>query len=531
MPLGWTTAFPVPFSGRSTVGEHRQETSVPQLESTRAPAPPGRDGGRRWLKPNLGADFGASLVVFLVALPLCVGVAVASGVPAELGIVTGVIGGLVVGLLPGSAIQVSGPAAGLTVLVASTVDELGLAALGVVVFGAGLLQIVMGVTRIGTWFRAISPSVVQGMLAGIGLVLILGQIYPVGGLTAPTETAEKFGGLPELASAVVTTPQGRSGLMIVVLTLVVMGAWHRMPEKVRLVPRALAAVVIASAVTFAFGLPLKTIEVGSLLETLNIPSGQAWSGILDPAVLGAIVTFALIASAESLFSAAAVDQMHDGPKTEYNKELLAQGTGNALCGLLGALPMTAVIVRSAANVHAGAQSKVSRVLHGGWLLLFVMMLPGVLNFIPTAVLAAVLIHAGWKLLELRQIVELVRRQRAEAAVLVLTTTMIVATDLLIGTLVGLAAAIAKAAWDMSRLSVKSEHGDEHIRVELGGNATFLRLPRLLDDLERLPMTRSVHLDLTMVRHLDRACHQAVENWAAQRRRHDCAVEVAMPAQA
>lgn len=221
--------------------------------------------------------------------------------------------------------------------------------------------------------------------------------------------------------------------------------------------------------------------------------------------------------------------MHDGPKTQYNKELVAQGAGNSVCGLLGALPMTAVIVRSSANVHAGARTKASRVLHGVWLLLFVIALPGVLGFLPEAVLAALLIQAGWKLLELRSAVELAKNNRGEAFVLVLTTTMIVATDLLIGTLTGLAAAVIKTAIEMSRLSVRSEHEDEHVRVELGGNATFLRLPRLLDQLEQVPAGKDVQVDMTSVRHLDEACHQAVSDWAAQQRRGDCTVEVAMPA--
>ncbi|MER7079592.1 Sulfate permease, MFS superfamily [Saccharopolyspora kobensis] len=493
------------------------------------PAQRRKGGVPRWPKETFGADLGASLVVFLVAVPLCVGVAVASGVPAELGIVTGIVGGLLVGLLPGSTMQVSGPAAGLTVLVASAVDQHGLAALGVIVLGAGVLQILLGISRLGTWFRAISPSVVQGMLAGIGLVLILGQIYPVGGLAQPETTLAKFSGIPDLLVAMVTTPAGVSGLALAGLALLIMAFWKKAPQKVRLVPGALAAVVITSALAVLLALPVHKVEVGSLLAALNPPAFSAWGSLLDPAVLGSIVTFALIASAESLFSAAAVDRMHDGPKTQYNKELVAQGVGNTVCGVFGALPMTAVIVRSSANVQAGAKTKLSRVMHGGWLLLFVVLLPGVLSFIPTAVLAALLIQAGWKLLELRQVAVLVRENRSEAFVLILTAGMIVATDLLIGTLAGLAVAIVKTAIEVSRLSVKAEDDAEQVRVELGGNATFLRLPRLLDHLEKLPAGKHVHLDLTMVRHLDRACHQAVEHWAAQRRRSDGTVEVALPA--
>lgn len=478
---------------------------------------------------TLGADFAASLVVFLVALPLCVGVAVASGVPAELGVVTGIVGGIVVGLLPGSTMQVSGPAAGLTVVVADAVDQHGLATLGVIVLGAGLLQILLGLSRLGTWFRAISPSVVQGMLGGIGLVLILGQIYPVGGLPQPDTTGEKFSGIPDLVVRTFTSATGLSGIGLAVLTLVLIGVWKKAPAQARVVPGALVAVVAASAVAALTAAPVSEVEVGSLLGAINTPSASAWGDFFAPAVLGSILTFALIASAESLFSAAAVDRMHDGPKTQYNKELVAQGAGNSVCGLLGALPMTAVIVRSSANVQAGARTKASRVLHGVWLLLFVIALPGVLGFLPEAVLAALLIQAGWKLLELRSAVELARNNRGEAFVLVLTMTMIVATDLLIGTLTGLAAAVIKAAIEMSRLSVRSEHENERVRVELGGNATFLRLPRLLDQLEQVPAGRDVQVDMTSVRHLDQACHQAVTDWAAQQRRSDCTVEVAMPA--
>ncbi|RRO18211.1 SulP family inorganic anion transporter [Saccharopolyspora rhizosphaerae] len=498
---------------------------IPQLDASSHP----HDGRRPAAPKTLGADIAASLVVFLVALPLCVGVAAASGVPVELGILTGIVGGLVVGVLPGSSLQVSGPAAGLTVLVASAVSEHGLGMLGVIVLGAGVVQILLGATRLGTWFRAISPSVVQGMLAGIGLVLILGQVYPVGGLEQPDSTAEKFGRLGELATAMVTTPQGVAGVGLAVAALLVMTAWKKfVPAPLNLVPGALIAVVLTSAAAALLALPVEEVEVGSLLASLNPPTTTDF-GAVDLAVLGSILTFALIASAESLFSAAAVDRMHDGPKTHYNKELVAQGAGNAVCGVFGALPMTAVIVRSSTNVQAGGKTKLSRVLHGFWLLLFVVLLPGLLAFIPTAVLAALLIQAGWKLLELKAVAALVREHRSEAFVLVLTAVTIVATDLLIGTLTGLAAAVVKTAVEVSRLSVEAEHADDHVRVQLGGNATFLRLPRLLDHLERLPEDKHVHLDLSTVRHLDRACHQAVENWVVEHRRNNGSVEVAMPA--
>ena len=481
----------------------------------------------RWSKEAIAADLTASLVVFLVAMPLCVGVAVASGVPAELGIITGIVGGLVVGALPGSTMQVSGPAAGLTVLVASAVNEHGLSALGLIVLGAGILQVLLGLTRLGIWFRAISPSVVKGMLTGIGLVLILGQVYSVSGQPAPQETVDKILGLPQLLVDTATTPEGQAGLLLAVGTLVVLGLWQRTPSRLRLVPAALIAVVLMSALALATGLPVSKVEVGSLVDAFNpiVLDGA----LATPALLASMVAFALIASAESLFSAVAVDQLHEGPKTDYNKELVAQGVGNAVCGLLGALPMTAVIVRSAANVRAGARTKMARVLHGVWLLLFVALLPGVLGFIPLAVLAALLIEAGWKLLNPREAVALLRQSRSEGLVLVFTAGMIVGTDLLVGTLAGWAVAVLKTAVEVSRFSVEAEHHDDHVRIAFNGNATFLRLPRLLEHLERVPEHKHVHLDMRPLRYLDQACHQAVHQWAQQR--GDDKVEIALPGQA
>ncbi|MBW4721763.1 STAS domain-containing protein [Saccharothrix sp. SC076] len=463
-------------------------------------------------------DVGASLVVFLVALPLCVGIAVASGVPAELGIVTGIVGGLVAGLMPGSSLQVSGPAAGLTVLVADTVAAHGVAALGVIVLGAGLLQVSLGLLGVGRWFRAISPAVVQGMLAGIGLVLLLGQFYPLGGREAPASTWEKFAGLPGLVVDVATDP---AALGVGLLALAIAAGWRR--TRFRVVPGVLVGVVVATAVALPLTLP--RIEVGSLVAVLRPVDAT----LFNTGLLGAIITFALIASAESLFSAAAVDRMHTGPRTRYNQELVAQGVGNAVCGVLGALPMTAVIVRSATNVQAGARTKASRVLHGVWLLVFVVALPGVLSHVPLAVLAAILVQAGWKLLEVRRAAELARTDRAESAVLVLTAVLIVTTDLLTGTVAGLLAAVVKTAWDVSRLSVTvTPDGGDHEHVTLRGNATFLRLPALLEELEALPVTKHVRVDLSGLRHLDQACRQAIEQWAAAHRTAGRSVDLIRP---
>ncbi|MDX3572508.1 SulP family inorganic anion transporter [Streptomyces sp. ID05-47C] len=464
--------------------------------------------------PHLKQDFAASLVVFLVALPLCVGVAVASGVPAELGLVTGIVGGLVTGLMRGSSLQVSGPAAGLTVLVFEAVREFGLPALGVLVLATGVLQIAMGALKLGRYFRAISVSVVEGMLAGIGLVLIAGQLYSLIGTKAPESGLAKIAGLPEALVDAFGSTGALASLAVGAGTVAVLVGWKRLPAKVRTVPGPLAAVGLATLAALVLDLPVATVEVHGLLGSIQPPSLDAFGELANVGLLGTVVAFTLIASAESLFSAAAVDRLHDGPRTEYDKELLAQGAGNAVCGALGALPMTAVIVRSAANVQAGARTKASRVLHGVWLLLFAALLPNVLAFIPIPALAGILVHAGAKLVPVRAILSLWREHRGEALILVATAVSIVAVSMFEGVLIGLALAIVKTAWEASHIKMDIvDKGAGPVQAYLSGNATFLRLPKILDSLEALPQDRPVELDLSGLHHLDHACRTALENWA------------------
>ncbi|WP_420714041.1 SulP family inorganic anion transporter [Streptomyces sp. NRRL WC-3742] len=483
-------------------------------------------------------DLPASLVVFLIALPLCVGVAVASGVPAELGLVTGLVGGLVVGLLPGSSLQVSGPAAGLTVLVADAVQRYGPGALGLLVLATGLLQLAMGALRLGRWFRAMSASVVHGMLAGIGLTLLTGQLYALADRRAPATGPDKLAGLPRLAAEALTGAANRTAFALGLATLLVLLAWKYLPPRIaRAVPAPLAAVGLAAAVTAAADLPVARVRVSGLLDVVHTPEGADLEALLGTAGLGTVIAFTLIASAETLFSAAAVDRMHHGPRTDYDRELTAQGVGNTVCGLLGALPMTAVIVRSAANVQAGARTRASRFLHGLWLLLFTALLPAALGYVPLAALAAVLVHAGAKLVPVRRIAALCRGHRGEAVVLTVTAVAIIATDLFEGVLIGVGLAVVKSAWQTSHLQIAVEEvvpatGQPLHRVRLSGNATFLRLPRLLDTLERLPADRPVELDWSGLRHLDHACTLALSSWAEQHRARSTAslaVEPPLPA--
>ncbi|MFE3636827.1 SulP family inorganic anion transporter [Streptomyces sp. NPDC059168] len=464
--------------------------------------------------PHLRQDFTASLVVFLVALPLCVGVAVASGAPAELGLVTGIVGGLVAGAMRGSSLQVSGPAAGLTVLVFEAIKEFGLPALGVIVLATGLLQVLMGALRLGRYFRAISVSVVEGMLAGIGLVLIAGQLYPALAAKAPDSGLGKMAGLPGAFLDALGDGPALASLALCAGTVAVLVLWRLAPAGVRTVPGPLAAVGLATAAAAVLGLPVATVEVKGLLGSVQPPPLSEFAGLAGPGLLGTIVAFTLIASAESLFSAAAVDRLHAGPRTAYDKELIAQGAGNTVCGLLGALPMTAVIVRSAANVAAGARTKASRVLHGVWLLLFAALLPGVLALIPVPALAGVLIHAGAKLVPVRALAALWREHRGEALILGVTAVSIVTVSMFEGVLIGLALAVVKTAWEASHLRLEVvDKGAGPVEAHLSGNATFLRLPKILDSLESLPQDRPVRLDLSGLHHLDHACRKALENWA------------------
>lgn len=457
-------------------------------------------------------DLSASIVVFLVALPLCVGVAAASGVPAELGLITGIVGGLVTGLLPGSKLQVSGPAAGLTVITWELVHERGVGVLGVVVLGAGILQIAFGLLRFGRWFQAISSGVVAGMLAGIGAVLILSQLYAALDLSGKGKALNNLAGIPGLLSH---AQSALAPATVAVVTLLVVVAWPRIPAVSRWLPAPLVAVLVSAGAAALLALPVRRLDVGSVLGSVRLSPSIGVDGFLDGALIASMVIFALIASAESLFTANAVDRMHTGSRTRYDSELVAQGVGNTVCGLLGALPMTAVIVRSSANIAAGARTRASRVLHGVWLLVFVLAMPWVLAMIPVATLAALLLHAGWKLVSPATVLAIWREHRGEALVLVTTATAIVATSLFEGVVIGVLAAVVKTVWELSRLTVSVETTSDAVRIDLLGHATFLTVPRLAHVLESIPPALPVHIDAASLGHYDHSCQQKVAEWTAR----------------
>ncbi|GLQ89429.1 SulP family inorganic anion transporter [Dyella flagellata] len=477
-----------------------------------------------------GRDLLGSIVVFLVALPLCMGIAIASGMPPAAGLITGIVGGLVVGVMAGSPLQVSGPAAGLAVLVFELVREHGVAALGPVVLLAGLVQIIAGASRVGVWFRMISPAVVAGMLSGIGILIVASQMHVLIDAMPKARGLENFAAWPDaLASAFKGEVGSVSALIVGLSTIVIMLGWEKLrPHALRFVPGALLAVVTITAAVTLSGTAVRKVNIpANLFAAVELPTFSGLASLAQPSLLVAALTFALIASAETLLSAAAVDRMHNGARTNYNRELTAQGVGNMLCGLLGALPMTGVIVRSAANVQAGSATRMAAILHGGWLLVFAMLLPWLIRATPVACLAGILVFTGIKMVNLKQMKSLAKYGRGNFVVYVVTALAIVATDLLTGVLVGFALSVLKLALQSSRLRMGLTDHEEPgmLRLELDGSATFFKVPALTRTLEQVPANTRVMLDVERLRHVDQACLEVLTEWESNAKARGCELVV------
>lgn len=471
-------------------------------------------------------DLLASVVVFLVALPLCMGIAIASGVPPEkaaaAGLMTGIVGGIVVGLLGGSPLQVSGPAAGLTVIVYEMIQEYGWEKVGIIIVAAGAIQVAAGVLRIGPWFRAVSPAVIYGMLSGIGVLIFASQFHIM------LDDAPKGSGLMNLISIPEAVYKGilpsgevqhECAARIGILTILAIVLWNLLPKRIRLIPAALIAVVIASVVTVWLDLPIRKVVVpANLLEAVALPVLPTWEELTHWQRMAiSAVSLAFIASAETLLCATAVDKLHQGPRTNYDRELAAQGVGNIICGLIGALPMTGVIVRSAANVDAGAKTRLSAFLHGVWLLLFVAAFPHVLSYIPTAALAALLVYTGYKLINFKIIPTLAEYGWSEVAIYAATVVFIVATDLLTGVVIGIVLAVIKLAWTFSTLEIAVTRDQVNRRtiMHLRGAATFIQLPKLAAALEQVPPNSHLHVHFEELTYIDHACLDLLINWEKQ----------------
>ena len=467
------------------------------------------------LKAVLPRELLASVVVFLVALPLCMGIAIASGMPPAKGLITGIIGGLVVGWLAGSPLQVSGPAAGLAVLVFELVRQHGMAMLGPILLLAGFLQLVAGSLRLGCWFRVTAPAVVYGMLAGIGVLIVLSQVHVMlDGVPQPSGL-DNLTGFPAAVAEAIPGLGWQAGLLGLT-TMLVMWAWDKLrPHKLRFVPGALLGVGLTTGASLLLALQVKRVQVPeNLADAIDWLRPADLLNLADPSLLVAAFAVAFIASAETLLSAAAVDRMHNGQRSDFDKELSAQGVGNMLCGLVGALPMTGVIVRSSANVQAGATTRLSAMFHGVWLLAFVLLQSSVLQSIPVASLAGVLVYTGIKLVDLKAFRGLGRYGRMPMFTYAATALAIIFSDLLTGVLVGFGLTLAKLAWKASRLKISLIElpvaGEMELR--LTGAATFLKVPALTQILSRVPAGSSVHVPLNNLSYIDHSCLELFEEW-------------------
>lgn len=501
--------------------QQASETVVPRLRDA---APSEKRAPQAWFT-TLTSDVPASLVVFAVALPLCVAIAKASGVPTAAGIITAIVGGMVVGLLGGGPFQVSGPTAGLIAILLGAQEKLGPVSLGLVVFLAGVIQIVAGSLRVGKWFRAVSPAVILGMLAGIGCALLAQQFHAAVDDPPVGNALSNILGMPRAVFAVFDGHSGHPGhlpaALIGLLTLSVLLLWRRVvPERLKSIPAVLAAVAIATATASVIDLPIQKVDFDNLASGVkSFEWSSLFQSLTDPTLWRMAITIALLASAESLLTAAAVDGLHTGPRTRYDRELTAQGVGNVLCGLIGALPLAGVIVRSSANLEAGAKSRWATVLHGVWLLAFVLLAPGLLRLIPVSALAAILVLTGFRLIQFPAIRELWKESRGEGIICVAVAVTVVATDLLSGVILGIALSGVKLVYTFSLLRI--QHRTDQLgtgrTLVLEGSATFLGLPKLAAALESIPSGIAVKIDSKGMSYIDHSCLMLLANW---RRQHE-----------
>lgn len=473
---------------------------------------------------HLGRDLPASIVVFLVALPLCLGIALASGAPPLSGLIAGIVGGIVVGALSGSPLGVSGPAAGLAVIVLNGIESLpSLEVFAVAVMIGGLVQVLLGVLRAGIIGLYFPSSVIQGMLAAIGIIIFLKQLPHAVGFDEEPEGSLQFASdaTHNTASDLVMMLESFQPTAIVVsllglaLLLLWESAFMKRQSWSQFLPASLWAVglgVVANLLTQGTAWELSPdhlvqipmiAEGESITSLWNMPDFSAL-GRGDVWTLG--ITLAVVASLETLLCVEATDKMDPHQRvTPPNRELFAQGAGNLLSGFLGGLPVTQVIVRSSANIQSGGQTKLSAVVHGFWLLLAVFVLPEVLNMIPLASLAAILLVVGYKLAKPATFVRMAKHGGRQFAPFVITVLAIVATDLLTGIGIGLAAAIVAILWDHYKRPLEGLVRDDNVKrctLTLGREVTFLHKAGIRQALADLPEDYHVEVDARASQTLD-----------------------------
>ncbi|WP_326774746.1 bifunctional SulP family inorganic anion transporter/carbonic anhydrase [Streptomyces sp. NBC_01445] len=472
-----------------------------------------------------GADLSASAAVFLIALPLSLGIALATGAPLQAGLVAAAVGGLVAGRLGGSPLQVSGPAAGLTVVTADLIHRYGWRTTCAITVIAGIAQLGLGCLRVARSALAVSPAVVHGMLAGIGVTIAVAQVHIVLGGIPQSAVLGNLRALPAQLTHVDLAALGLS-----LLTLAVLFAWPRIPGRagraLRRVPAALVAVACATATAAFAGITVTKVDLPSW-------SSHALAGLPEGPVLGlvaAVLTVTLVCSVQSLLGAVAVDKLASSKpalrpaarRSDLDRELLGQGAANIVSGTLGGLPVAGVAVRSAANVNAGGESRNSAMLHGVWVVVAALLMVPALELIPLASLAALVMAVGIQMVSLHHIRTVTRHR--EVLVYAVTTLGVVVLGVLEGVALGIAVAVAVALHRLARTRIthtvdgtdragaagaEGRGGTHHVRVR--GQLTFLAVPRLSRVLHQVPQGACcvVELDGSF---MDHAAFESLQDW-------------------
>ncbi|WP_245727565.1 SulP family inorganic anion transporter [Streptomyces vietnamensis] len=479
-----------------------------------------------------GADLSASVAVFLIALPLSLGIALATGAPLQSGLVAAAVGGLVAGRFGGSPLQVSGPAAGLTVVTAELIQRYGWRTTCAITVLAGLTQLALSALRVARSALAVSPAIVHGMLAGIGVTIALAQLHIVLGGTPQSSAVDNALGLPaQLAHA------QPAALAISALTVAVLLVWPRLPGRagrlVRKVPAALVAVAGATAVAAFAGLAVPRVDLPSW-------SSHALPGLPEGPVLGiaaGVLTITLVTSVQSLLSAVAVDKLvaaraaagaghgRSVPRSGLDRELAGQGAANVVSGALGGLPVAGVAVRSVANVAAGATSRASTMLHGLWIVLAALLLVPVLDLIPLPALAALVMVVGIQMVSITHIRTVTRHR--EVVVYAVTLAGVALVGILEGVALGIAVAIAVALNRLARTRITREEREGRQLLRVRGQLTFLAVPRLSRALHQLPQGSDVVVELDGS-FMDHAAYETLSDWTAGHLAHGGTVETTGP---
>jgi len=496
---------------------------------------------------SLGSDLPAGVVVFLVALPLCLGIALASGAPLFSGIIAGVIGGLVVGILSGSQLSVSGPAAGLTVIVLNAITTLGsFEAFTLAVVIAGLMQLTLGFLKAGTIGHFFPSSVIKGMLTAIGFILILKQIPHALGDDRDYEGDEAFfqpdgeNTFTEIALAFQNIEIG--ALIIAVICLAILILWERPfmnnQKWTSIVPGPLVAVVAGTGINFFLydntmtlgGKHLVNLPVSeSFNEFISIFSLPDFSQITNGEIWIIAVTIAIVASLETLLSLDAVDKLDPYKRiAPANQELKAQGIGNTISGLLGGLPITAVIVRSTANISSGGKTKVSAIFHGLLLILSVALFPSILNLIPLSALAAVLLMVGYKLAKPKLFKDIYAQGKSQFIPFIVTVLAILFTDLLIGITIGIVTGLYFVVTTNLHMAIKVVTDKDTVKIHFEKDVSFLNKAFLRRTLRDIPNGSHVIIDESESIFIDNDIIETIDDFKFTADQENIKLEIRQP---